>query len=98
MKTQIKKIRNSISERQSGIACHTANEVSRRKNTAKAKLKATRQEQRIHTWKQHFKNLHGKPPESYALTNHKNYYKSTSHQTNTIYARRIRFNNKKNFK
>ena len=35
------------------------NEVSRRKNTAKAKLKATSQEE---LWKQHFKNLLGKPP------------------------------------
>ena len=36
-------------------------EVSRRKSTAKAKLKAASQEERIHLWKQHFKNLFGKP-------------------------------------
>ena len=38
------------------------NEVSRRKSTARAKLKAARQEERIHLWKQHFENLLGKPP------------------------------------
>ena len=37
------------------------NEVSRRKSTEKAKLKATSQEERIHLWKQHFENLLGKP-------------------------------------
>ena len=39
------------------------NEVSRRKSTAKAKLKATSQQDRIQLWKQHFKNLLGNPPE-----------------------------------
>ena len=38
------------------------NEVSRRKSTAKFKLKATSQEERIHLWKQHFQNILGKPP------------------------------------
>ena len=33
------------------------NEVSRRKGTAKAKLKATSQQDRIHLWKQHLKIL-----------------------------------------
>ena len=37
------------------------NEVSRRKSTAKAKLKVTSQQNRIHPWKQHFDNLLGKP-------------------------------------
>ena len=32
------------------------------KSTARAKLKATSQEERIHLWKQHFENLLGKPP------------------------------------
>ena len=35
--------------------------MSRRKNTAKAKLKATSQEERIHLWKQHIENLLRKP-------------------------------------
>ena len=37
--------------------------MSRRKNTAKAKLKATSQQDWIHIWKQHFENLLGDPPE-----------------------------------
>ena len=38
------------------------NEESRRNTTAKAKLKATSQEEQIHPWKQHFENLLRKPP------------------------------------
>ena len=37
------------------------NEVSRRK-TAKAKRKATSQQDQIHLWKQHFENVLRKPP------------------------------------
>ena len=37
--------------------------MSRRKSTAKAKLKATSQQDRIHLLKQHFENLLGNPPE-----------------------------------
>ena len=51
-----------MKDRQSGIASQTINEVSRRKSTAKAKLKATNQQERIKLWKQHFKNLLGNPP------------------------------------
>ena len=40
----------------------TINEVSRRKSTAKAKLKAANQQERIKLWKQHFENLLGNPP------------------------------------
>ena len=40
----------------------TVNEVSRRKKTVKAILKATSQEERIQLWKQHFENLLGDPP------------------------------------
>ena len=29
---------------------------------SKAKLKAASQEEQIHTWKEHFQNLHGKSP------------------------------------
>ena len=39
------------------------NEVSRRKSTAKAKLKATSQQDQIHLWKLHFVNSLGNPPE-----------------------------------
>ena len=62
IQNQINKIRDSVEDRQSRIAWQTVNEVSRRKSTAKAKLNATSQEERIHLWKQHFENLLGKPP------------------------------------
>ena len=37
--------------------------MSRRKSNAKAKLKATSQQDRIHPWKQHFENLLRNLPE-----------------------------------
>ena len=51
-----------MEDRQSRIAWQTINEVSRRKNTAKAKLKAANQKERIKLWKQHYENLLGNPP------------------------------------
>ena len=36
--------------------------MSRRKSTAKAKLKAANQQERVKLWKQHFENLLGNPP------------------------------------
>ena len=62
IQNQINQIRDSVEYRQARIAWQTVNEVSRRKSTGKAKLKATSQQERIHPWKQHFKNLHGNPP------------------------------------
>ena len=50
-----------MEDRQSRIARQTINKVSRRKNTTKAKLKATNQQERIKLWKQHFENLLGNP-------------------------------------
>ena len=38
------------------------NEVSCRKSTTRAKLKSASQDERIHLWKEHFKNLLGKSP------------------------------------
>ena len=51
-----------MEDRQSRIAWQTINEVSRRKNTAKTKLKAANQQERIKLWKEHFENLLGNPP------------------------------------
>ena len=51
-----------MKDRQTRIAWQTINEVSRRENTAKAKLKAANQQERIKLWKQHFENLLGNPP------------------------------------
>ena len=62
IQNQIDKIRDSLEDRQSRIAWQTINEVSRRKNAAKAKLKAANQQERIKLWKQHFENLLGNPP------------------------------------
>ena len=59
---QINKIGHSVEHRQSRIAKETINEVSKRKSTAREKRKADSQEERIHLWKEHFKNLHGKLP------------------------------------
>ena len=47
-----------MEDRQSRIAWQTKNEVS----TAKAKLKATNQQERIKLWKQHSENLLENPP------------------------------------
>ena len=62
IQNQIDKIRDSVEDRQSRIAWQTINEVSRRKSTAKDKLKVTNQQERIKLWKQHFENLLGNPP------------------------------------
>ena len=51
------KIRDSVEDRQARIAWQTTNEVSRKKSTAKTKLKATDQLEPAHQWKQHFENL-----------------------------------------
>ena len=54
---QINKIRNSVEDRQSRIVWQTVNKVSKRKSTSRAKLKTASQEEKIHMWKEHFKNL-----------------------------------------
>ena len=75
IQNQINKIRDSVESR---IAWQTVNKVSRRECTAKAKLKATSQEERIHLGKQHFENLLGKPPK----VTHEPITKITSNQLN----------------
>ena len=44
------------------LALQTVSEVSKRKSTLSAKLKAASQEERIQMWKEHFKNLLGNSP------------------------------------
>ena len=56
---RVDKIRDSVEDRQSRIVWQMINEVSIRKSTAKAKLKAANQQKRIKLWKQHFENLLG---------------------------------------
>ena len=72
IQNQIDKIRDSVEDRQSRIAWQTINEMSRRKNTAKAKLKAANQQERIKLWKQHLENFTRKPTENNTRTNHQN--------------------------
>ena len=62
IQNKIDKIRDSVEDRQSRIAWQTINEVSGRKSTAKAKLKAANQQERIKLWKHHFENLLANPP------------------------------------
>ena len=62
IQNQIDKIRDSVEDRQSMVAWQTINKVSRRKSTAKEKLKAANQQERIKLWQQHFENLLGNPP------------------------------------
>ena len=62
IQNQIDTIRDSVEDRQSRIAWQTINEVSRRKSTVKAKLKAANKQEKIKQWKQHFENLLGNPP------------------------------------
>ena len=62
IQNQIDKIRDSVEDRLSRIAWQMINEVSKRKSTTKAKLKAENQQERIKLWKQHFENLLGNPP------------------------------------
>ena len=50
IQNHIDKIRDSVEDRQSRIAWQTINEVSRRKSTAKAKLKAASQQERVKLW------------------------------------------------
>ena len=57
---QINKVRNLVENRQSQIAWQTVNE-NKRKSTLRAKLKVGSQEEQIQMWKEHFKNLFGKP-------------------------------------
>ena len=61
IQNQINMIRDSVEYIQSRIPRKTVNEVSRRKSTAKAKMVATSQEERIQLRTEHFENLHGKP-------------------------------------
>ena len=71
IQNQIDKIRDSVEDRQSRIAWQTINEVSRRKSTAKTKLKAANQQERIKLETALWKPTR-KPTESNTWTNHQN--------------------------
>ena len=71
IQNQIDKIRDSVEDRQSRIAWQTINEVSRRKNTAKAKLKTANHQERIKLATALRKPTR-KPTENNTWTNHQN--------------------------
>ena len=59
VQNQIDKIRDSVEDRQSRVPWQTINEVSRRKSSAKTKLKVTNQQEKIKsTTKQTHRKLH----------------------------------------
>ena len=60
IQSQNNKIRNSVEEKQSCIAQQIINDVSKRQSTTRFGLKSASQEERIHMWKENFKNLIGK--------------------------------------
>ena len=72
IQNQIDKIRDSVEDRQSRIAWQTINEMSRRKSTVKAKLKAANQQEIKKTVETAFRKSTRKPTESNAWTNHQN--------------------------
>ena len=80
---QINNISDSVEDRQCRIAWQTVREVSSRKSTMRAQLKAVSQEEQIHLWKQHFKNLLGKSPKD----TDEPITKIIRHQTRTVYTR-----------
>ena len=61
MKVKVKKSKKKKKKKKSALAWKTVNEVSGRKNTEKAKIKANSEKERIQLWHQHFKELLGKP-------------------------------------
>ena len=58
---KIEEIEDAISFKKSALAWKTVNEVSGRKKSNKAKLKANSEKERIQLWHIHFKELLGKP-------------------------------------
>ena len=60
---KIDEITNAVSYQKSATAWKTVNEISGRKNSNNAKLKATSQEERVKLWKQHFQDLLRQSPE-----------------------------------
>ena len=59
---KVQSIQEAAANKQSALAWRTANEISGRKSSNKATLKATSQEERLSKWKDHFKQLLGSAP------------------------------------
>ena len=58
---QINKIKFSVEDRQYQLAWLTIKDVSERKSSSRAKLRFASKEERLQKWKEHYKNLLGKP-------------------------------------
>ena len=63
IKSKIKDIEDASANKQSSTAWQIVNEISGRKSTNKAKLKANSDEERVGIWQSHFQKLYGKPPD-----------------------------------
>ena len=62
VQSKIDEIKSAADNKQSALAWKTVNEISGRKKTTKAKIKANDQAERVSKWKDHFQNLLGNPP------------------------------------
>ena len=62
LQKKVDTIKDATSNKKSAIAWKTVNEISGRKSTNKAKLKASSQDERLKLWQNHFQDLLGKPP------------------------------------
>ena len=63
LQEKVDQIVNASVNKQAATAWQIVNEISGRKTTNKAKLKASSQQERIAQWKNHFQNLLGNPPD-----------------------------------
>ena len=61
IENKIEEIQNAATNKKSALAWKTVNEISGRKKTNKAKLKAKNEKERIDLWHNHFTNLLGCP-------------------------------------
>ena len=63
LQSKIDEIKMAVLNKKSAMACKAVYEVSGRKKSNKAKIKAISGEERIIVWHNHFKDLLGNPPE-----------------------------------
>ena len=63
LQSKIDEIKMAVSNKKSFLAWKSDNDVSGRKKSNKAKIKAINGEERIIVWHNHFKDLLGNPPE-----------------------------------
>ena len=61
IENKIEEIQNAATNKESALAWKTFNEISGRKKTNKAKLKAKNEKERIDLWHNHFKDIQGCP-------------------------------------